>query len=246
MAAAAHGLPSMARLPVCAFIGRDVCPATLRGVRAMTTPLSLLRANLRASIAAKCRLLDNGQQLAAFEAAAQLAASVYRSGGRLYIAGNGGSAADAQHLAAEFVVKLCQPRAPLAAEALATDVATLTAIANDFSFEEVFARQLECKASAHDAFIALSTSGESPNIVRALEHCRMAGVPSILLGGRGGGRAGRLANISVIVPGENSCQIQELHVVLYHTLVAYVESALFGDEPVSAAAAHLSDSTGIS
>jgi D-sedoheptulose 7-phosphate isomerase len=212
----------------------------------MTTPLSLLQANLRASIAAKCRLLDNGPQLAAFEAAARLAASVYRSGGRLYIAGNGGSAADAQHLAAEFVVKLCEPRAPLAAEALATDVATLTAIANDFAFDEVFARQLQCKATAQDAFIALSTSGESQTIVRALEHCRKAGVLSILLAGRGGGRAGRLADVSVIVPGENSCQIHELHVVLYQTLVAYVESALFGDEPVSAAAAHLSDSTGIS
>jgi D-sedoheptulose 7-phosphate isomerase len=109
----------------------------------------------------------------------------------------------------------------------------LTAIGNDYSFHDIFARQLECKASPNDVFLALSTSGTSLNILRALEQCRVMGVPTILFGGQGGGAAKELADISVIVPGRNSCQVQELHILLYHTLVACVESALVEGAPRS-------------
>jgi D-sedoheptulose 7-phosphate isomerase len=197
----------------------------------MNAVLQTLTENLEASIAAKRELLADSRQLAAFARAVELIVDVYQQGGRMYIAGNGGSASDAQHLAAEFVCKLSTPRAPLAAEAFAADAATLTAIGNDYGYDEVFARQIECKATSRDIFLALSTSGKSRNIVRALERCRCVGAPSVLFGGSGGGRCRELADVSVIVPGDNSCRVQELHIVLYHTLVACVESALFADEP---------------
>lgn len=190
-----------------------------------------LRAALFASIENKQRLLDDDQQLCAFARAVELVIQSYRRGGRVYTAGNGGSCADSQHLAAEFVCKLSKPRGPLAAEALTPDAATLTAIGNDFSFDEIFARQIQCKAAPNDVFVALSTSGRSPNILRALEQCQQSSVRSILFSGRDGGRARDLADVAIIVPGADSCQVQELHIVLYHTLVACVETALFAAEP---------------
>lgn len=193
-----------------------------------------LQTALRASIACKEQLLADAEQVGSFAKAVELVVESYRRGGRPYIAGNGGSCADAQHLAAEFVCKLSRPRGPLAAEALTADAATITAIGNDFGFEEVFARQLECKALPADVFIALSTSGKSPNIVRALERCRRLHVPSILFTGRGGGPAGQLADVAIVVPGADSCQVQELHLVLYHVLVACVESALCAGESAQA------------
>ncbi|MCC6492075.1 MAG: SIS domain-containing protein [Pirellulales bacterium] len=203
----------------------------------METSRNRLSTALQNSIQCKRRLLDDVVQLAAFDRAVQLVIETFFGGGRVFIAGNGGSCADAQHLAAEFVCKLSTPRAPLAAEALTADGATLTAISNDFHFDEIFARQLQCKASPGDVFIALSTSGNSPNVVRALEQCQRSSVPSILFSGRGGGRARPLADVAIIVPGNDSCQIQELHIVLYHTLVACVESALFESQPCLAATA---------
>jgi D-sedoheptulose 7-phosphate isomerase len=188
--------------------------------------------SINASIVNKRRFIENSKQIANFSQAVELVTDVYRRGGRVYVAGNGGSSSDSQHLVAEFVCKLSKPRAPLAAEALTADMATLTAIGNDFDFDEVFARQLQCKATECDVFIALSTSGQSGNLVRALERCRDLAIPSILFGGRGGGRCAELADVSVIVPGSDSCQVQELHIVLYHTLVACVESALFADQPL--------------
>jgi len=189
--------------------------------------VELLKKNLRLSIEAKQTFLQAGTPLEAFGAAADAVIDTYRRGGRLYIAGNGGSAADAQHLAAEFVCKLGQPRNPLAAEALGADLATLTAIANDYAFADIFARQLQCKATPKDVFLALSTSGNSTNIVRALEVCRQLNIVSVFFGGRNGGAAKELADISVIVPGSDSARIQELHIVLYHTLVECVEAAVF-------------------
>jgi len=151
----------------------------------------------------------------------------YRAGGRLYIAGNGGSAADAQHLAAEFVSKLARDRAPLPAESLTTDTSILTAIGNDYGFDQVFARQLAGKATGKDVFLGISTSGESPNILQALEQCRRMDIPSIVFTGRNGGRARELADFCLIAPGSATSTIQELHIVMAHTLCECVEAALF-------------------
>jgi D-sedoheptulose 7-phosphate isomerase len=189
-----------------------------------------LRRNVAAAVAAQQRMLADVATMAAFDAAVATVVERYRSGGRLYVAGNGGSAADAQHLAAEFVSKLARDRAPLPAEALTTDSSILTAIGNDYGFDKVFERQLAGKAGPRDVFLAITTSGESPNILRALEHCRRVGLPSIVLTGRGGGRARALADHCVAVPGAATSTIQELHIVLAHTLCECVEAALFGTE----------------
>lgn len=193
----------------------------------MKTTAKFVEAEINASIAAKQKFRDDPRQMDVFGRAVELVVATYRGGGRIYIAGNGGSACDSQHLAAEFVCKLGRLRAPLAAEALTADMATLTAISNDFAYEEVFARQLECKATTRDLFIAVTTSGNSPNIIKALEKGRNLGIPSVLFAGRGGGKAARIADVCIVAPGENSCRVQEVHIVLYHALVACVENALF-------------------
>ncbi len=151
----------------------------------------------------------------------------YRGGGRLYIAGNGGSAADAQHLAAEFVSKLAQDREPLPAEALTTDSSILTAIANDYGFEHVFSRQLIAKLKVNDIFLGITTSGRSPNILKALEVCRHKKVPSIIITANDAGPAKDLADICIAVPGKRTSTIQKLHIVLVHTLCECIESAVF-------------------
>ena len=192
-------------------------------------PADLLARNLHASINAKLALLDDAALSRAFVDAADAVVRCYRAGGRLYIAGNGGSAADAQHLAAEFVSKLARDRAPLPAEALTTDSSIITAIGNDYGFDQVFARQLAGKARAGDMFLGITTSGESPNILRALHECGRMGLSSIVFSGRGGGRARELATHCLAVPGSATSTIQELHIVLAHTLCECVETALFDD-----------------
>lgn len=185
-----------------------------------------LKANLLESIQAKQALLEQPGTFEVFEQAVACIVHSYRQGGRLYIAGNGGSAADAQHLAAEFVAKFSRPRAPLAAEALTTDTSTLTAIGNDFGFEEVFSRQIIAKASPDDVFLAISTSGNSKNILRALEECKKKAIPSILFSGGTGGEAAKLAQFNVLAPTVITSHIQEIHQVLYHTLCECVETEL--------------------
>ena len=185
-----------------------------------------LKANIQASIAAKQAMLANEGLLSAFASAVGKTIDCYRKGGRLYIAGNGGSAADAQHLACEFVVRMARDRAPMPAEALTVDGSILTATSNDYGFEHVFARQLAGTAREHDLFLAISTSGHSPNIIKALEQCRAMGVPSILLTGRDGGPAGPLADYVLNVEGDRTSTIQEQHVVVYHALCECVEAAI--------------------
>lgn len=190
--------------------------------------INYLQKNLLASIEAKQQLMVNTEVLDQFERAVRMVIDCYKSGGRLYIAGNGGSAADAQHLAAEFVSKLARERAPLAAEALTVDSSILTAIGNDYGYELVFSRQLEGKATQKDIFLGITTSGKSLNILRALESCRNIGIPSIVFCGGDGGLAINKADCTVIAPGSATSTIQELHIVLAHTLCECVEESIFG------------------
>ena len=178
---------------------------------------------------AKTQLLADEKCLDQFSKAVEAVINQYKKGGRIYIAGNGGSAADAQHLAAEFVSKLARNRAPLPAEALTVDSSMLTAIANDYGYNMVFSRQLAGKATAKDIFLGITTSGQSPNILKALEQCRTMGVPSIVFCGRDGGQAKALADYCIIAPGVATSTIQELHIVLAHTLCECVEVAMFGE-----------------
>lgn len=188
---------------------------------------SHLKKNLEASISAKQKMLLNQEQLRNFGEVVQVVVNAYKRGGRLYIAGNGGSAADSQHLAAEFVSKLARPRAPLPAEALTVDTSILTAIGNDFSYDEVFARQIEGKMRTGDVFLGITTSGKSKNIVRALEQCRAMKIPSVVFTGFTGGLVKEIADFCVIAEGTETSQIQEVHMVLYHSLCGAVEAELF-------------------
>ena len=189
-------------------------------------PAELLTKNLRLSIAAKQNFLERPDQIEAFARAVDVVVNAYRHGGRLYLAGNGGSAADAQHIAAELVVRLAKDRRPLPAEALTTDSSILTAIGNDYGYEAIFARQIEAKLRAGDVFLGISTSGNSPNILAALRQCRAQKIPSLLFSGRDGGPARALADHCILVSGEDTSTIQELHIVLGHTLCEAVERAV--------------------
>lgn len=186
-----------------------------------------LKKNLKASIEAKQLLMNDENCLKEYAKAVLTVVDRYKTGGRLYIAGNGGSAADAQHLAAEFVSKLAKDRAPLPAEALTVDSSILTAIGNDYGFDLVFSRQLAGKATAKDIFLGITTSGQSPNILKALEQCQKIGIPSIVFCARDGGQSKHLADHCIIVPGIETSTIQELHIVLAHTLCESVEAAIF-------------------
>jgi D-sedoheptulose 7-phosphate isomerase len=193
----------------------------------MMSHSELLQKNLVSSIEAKRQLLEDAEVLEMFSKAVETVVERYRHGGRLYIAGNGGSAADAQHLAAEFASKLARDRAPLAAEALTVDSSILTAIGNDYGFDLLFARQLAGKITSKDVFLGITTSGKSPNIIKALELCRTMNVPSIVFCGRDGGDVKRLADFCIIAPGMATSTIQEVHIVLAHSLCESVESAMF-------------------
>jgi len=189
--------------------------------------IQALKANLQASISAKQAFLSNHQQQLIFQAAVGMLVDAYRNGGRIYIAGNGGSAADAQHIAAEFVSKLAKDRAPLAAEALTVDSSILTAIGNDYGYDEVFARQVTGKMRPDDVFLGITTSGNSRNIIRALEECRKQNIKSIIFTGHDGGKVKALSDYCVIASGEETATIQEIHIVLGHTLCGCVEAELF-------------------
>lgn len=190
-------------------------------------PVELLHKNLQNSINAKQQLLKSASELAVFHEAVKSVLECYHSGGRLYIAGNGGSAADAQHLAAEFVSKLGKDRSPLAAEALTVDSSVLTAIGNDYGYDEVFSRQVEGKMSKKDIFLGITTSGGSINILNALEQCKKMKIQTIIFTGQNESLAKEKADYCIAVPGERTSTIQEVHIVLAHTLCEAVEQAIF-------------------
>lgn len=194
----------------------------------MSDPVELLKRNLVTSIEAKQQFLLRSDQVAEFGRAVACVIESYRKGGRIYIAGNGGSAADAQHLAAEFVSKLARDRAPLPAEALTVDSSILTAIGNDYGYDEVFARQVAGKMRSGDVFLGITTSGNSRNIIRALEQCKMMpGVTTIVFSGHDGGKVKSLADFCIIANGKETATIQEIHIVLAHSLCECVEIELF-------------------
>lgn len=165
-------------------------------------------------------------QAEAVEAAAALVADALLAGRTLFTCGNGGSAADAIHLAEELVGRYRGDRRPLAAVCLNADVGALTCIANDFGYEQVFARQLRGLARPGDVLVAFSTSGGSPNICLALEAARDCGAASIALLGKGGGAARGLADHAIVVPSANSARIQEVHGLILHAICEEVEGRL--------------------
>jgi D-sedoheptulose 7-phosphate isomerase len=153
-----------------------------------------------------------------------------RAGGKILIAGNGGSAADAQHIAAEFLSRFELDRTPLPAIALSTDTSVLTAIGNDFGFDHVFSRQVRALGRRGDAFIAISTSGRSPNVLSALQAAREIGVTTIGFTGAGGDMPA-LCDLVLAAPANEAALIQQIHITAAHAICGLVERGLFAPEP---------------
>ncbi len=165
--------------------------------------------------------------------AAAIMGDCLHAGGRLLTLGNGGSAAQAQHLAAELVGRLVAERRPLPAIALTTDTSILTAVGNDYGFEEIFTRQLRALARPGDVVLALSTSGNSPNVLRALDTAREMNLKTIGLTGRTGGEMARRVDICLRVGSDSTMRIQEGHLLIFHTLCYLVETSFLGNRSAS-------------
>lgn len=176
------------------------------------------------SIAVKQRTLE--QCLDAIAACGETLVEALRRGHKLLLCGNGGSAADAQHLAAELVVKLRQPRRPLPAIALTTDTSILTATGNDFSFDQIFARQVEALGRPGDVLIGISTSGNSENVQQAVETAHGRNMRTIGLLGRDGGRLAAAVQQAVIVPDDDTQRIQESHLLIGHIWMEWIDAVL--------------------
>jgi D-sedoheptulose 7-phosphate isomerase len=179
------------------------------------------------NIEAQIHLLDRIKELDMFVAEAIAWCTMTVSGGgKILLCGNGGSASDCQHLAAELTGRFVKERQPLPAIALTTDTSALTAIANDYGYKEVFARQLEALANAGDTLIAISTSGNSENIINAVALAKKKTLRVIGLLGRDGGKLKDLCDISIVVPSNSTPRIQEAHILLGHTICEGIEKGL--------------------
>ena len=190
------------------------------------TPAEQARAGLTALAALATRV---GEEYAETIAAiADTYGAALRAGGTLFFAGNGGSAADAQHLATEYVVRYQSNRPALRAVALTTDSSLLTACANDLGFDEVFARQVEALARAGDVLSLHSTSGESPNVIRAAQAAKARAVTVVGFLGHSGGRLKDLTDVVLIVPSDDTARIQEIHLAIEHVICELVEAQLRG------------------
>jgi len=159
------------------------------------------------------------------EAAASMMIETLQGGGKILLCGNGGSAADAQHIAAELTGRFVRERRALPAIALSTDTSALTAIGNDYGFERIFARQVEALAGEGDLLVGISTSGNSANVLRALEQADALGCLTLGLSGRDGGAMNELCDLNLVVPGDVTARIQEMHILIGHILCELVENA---------------------
>jgi phosphoheptose isomerase len=189
----------------------------------MADEAARVRGIFDATIALHQRVRD-GIAASIVEAAAAIRGA-HRSGGKLLIFGNGGSAADAQHLAAELVNRFQREREAIAAIALTTDASIVTSIGNDYSFDRVFVRQIEALGRPGDIAMGITTSGGSANVVQALDTARARGLRTIALTGRDGGAAGKAADIHVNVPEESTARVQEVHATVIHAICELVENA---------------------
>ena len=188
----------------------------------------LVREQLAKSIAVMQLVHDDEALHATMHTIGKLTAEAMAAGKKLLVCGNGGSAADSQHLVAEFVARLTVDRPALRAVALTTDTSILTAAGNDYGYEHVFSRQVEALALPGDVFLGISTSGNSPNIVRALHVAKKTGVHTIGFTGNGGGKMRELCDHNIVIPSNTTMNIQESHLALEHIFCMLVERYTFG------------------
>ncbi len=190
----------------------------------------LVRKQLQQSLDTLTRVLNDTSIHQTVVEAARLTAEAMKSGKKLMVCGNGGSAADAQHLVAEFVSRLTVDRPALRAIALTTDTSILTAIGNDYSYDNVFERQVEALANPGDVLLAISTSGNSKNCVKALKLARTMGVHTVAYTGNNGGVMKQEADLNVVIPSNTTMNIQESHLALEHIFCMVVERFIFGED----------------
>jgi D-sedoheptulose 7-phosphate isomerase len=202
----------------------DRAPAPSSVAAAPPAP-ARVRALLEESARTTRALAQQGGE--AIAQAAALLVACFAAGGRVLLFGNGGSAADAQHIAAEWSGRLGRERAALPALALGMNVSELTALGNDYGFERVFARQVEAQGRAGDVALAISTSGQSPNVLAAVDEARARGLRTIGLTGKGGGKLAERVEVAILVPSDDTQRIQEAHIAVGHVLAQLVEDALF-------------------
>ncbi|MBK6997686.1 MAG: D-sedoheptulose 7-phosphate isomerase [Lewinellaceae bacterium] len=187
----------------------------------------LIQNSIRDSITVKQAILVDENFLQKIEQAAQMLANTFRNGGKALFCGNGGSAADAQHIAAELSGRFYTDRAPLYAEALHVNSSYVTAVANDYGYDAVFARMVQAAGRPGDVLVALSTSGNSPNILKAIETAKEKGMLIIGFTGESGGKMATLCDVLLNVPSADTPRIQEAHILLGHILCQHVEVTLF-------------------
>lgn len=182
---------------------------------------------IKSSIEVKELILNDSELLSKVEKTAELITETYKQGGRVYFCGNGGSAADAQHLAAELSGRFYFDRPPLAAEALHVNTSYMTAVANDYSYDVVFSREVEAFCKEGDVLIGISTSGNSANVLKAFEVAKRKKVSIIAMTGEGGGKMASECDILIDVPSNDTPRIQESHIMLGHIICQKVEEDLF-------------------
>jgi D-sedoheptulose 7-phosphate isomerase len=190
-----------------------------------------VEAILAETIAVKERVLEDEALLNTVRAVGNRLIDGYRSGSRVFTCGNGGSAADAQHFAAELSGHFIFDRPPLGADALHGNSSHVTAVANDYDYATVFARALQGSARPGDTLVAISTSGNSPNVLRAAEAARDMGVTVVAMTGQSGGRLASLSDFLINVPSNDTGRIQECHIVLIHAMSEHIEHELFAPKP---------------
>jgi len=191
--------------------------------------LEYIKNYLSASLDVKKKLNEDEALIESIKIAAEKVESIYRNGNKILIAGNGGSAADAQHIAAEFVSRFFYDRPGLPAIALTTDTSMLTAIGNDYGFKSLFSRQVQAQGNSGDVFIGISTSGNSENIIEAVSEAKKQGMTTMAFCGEGG-ILSSLVDIALVAPSISTPHIQECHIVMAHIICGLVEQRIFPEE----------------
>jgi len=190
---------------------------------------SYIKNQIEASAQTKLKILEDEVLLAKLEEVAKACVSLYKNDKKTILAGNGGSAADAQHIAAELVGRYGFDRPSIPSLALTTDTSNLTAIGNDYGYDKVFSRQIEGMGQEGDLFIGISTSGNSLNVINAFKSAKQKGITTVALVGRDGGAMAEMADFALIVPSNETPRIQESHILIGHIICDIIEKELFGD-----------------
>ena len=190
----------------------------------------MIKSRIRSSIELKEKIINDELLINSIQKAADLMMACYKSNNKVWLCGNGGSAADAQHIAAELSGRFYIDRPPLFAEALHVNTSYITAVANDYSFDDIYSRYIKAAAKSGDILIAISTSGNSNNIVNAINEANKIGVKTISLTGKTGGNMKNISELLINVPSKDTPRIQESHILIGHILCEIIENEMFGQK----------------